>query len=99
MAKYVTEMDIHVTCVQEIPDNAPRQLLYHEYMKEAGPVKRSSLWHLRNLFLPLAKYDAVSIKKVQTFITEEKDDGSGKKSESDGDVQLSDVAGQSEANA
>lgn len=100
MAKYVTEMDVHVTSVIDIPDNMPNQITYDEFIKlNDRPVKREGLFYLNGLFRPLSMYDNINVKKVQLFITEEKDDGSGKKSESDGDVQLTDVAGQSEANA
>lgn len=101
MAKYVTEMDVHVTSVIEIPDTLPQQLLYHELTENKGKVEKTRLAYIFTLLDPLvSNYDDVKVKDVKTFITEEdKNDEPGKTTESDGDVPKSGVEGESKPDA
>lgn len=94
MAKYVTEMDVHITSVLEVPDTLPPQMLYNELQQNKGEVEKGRLAYIFALLDPLvSNYDDVKVKKVQTFITEEdKNDEPGKTSESEGNVPESGVA-------
>lgn len=88
MAKYVTEMDVHITSVLEVPDTLPPQMLYNELQENKGQVDKGRLAYIFTLLDPLvSNYDDVKVKDVKTFITEEeKHDEPGKTTESNGDV-------------
>lgn len=93
------EMDIHVTKVVKLPAGvkASEQLTYDQFNEGKGKVPARKLYSLFNSLAPIvSEYDDFGIRNYQLFITrEETNDGSGKESESKGNVQESELAGQS----